>query len=80
MRTVALVLVDPSGALLGALPPVEFGTPWWQEVSEVVDAVAADVTVLRLLHGDRPAPPGGRRSSPTSPRCSGWSTRWRRGW
>ncbi|BCJ41726.1 hypothetical protein Aiant_23830 [Actinoplanes ianthinogenes] len=54
-----LVLVDPAGELLGALPPFSVASPWWQEVSEVVAAASADVTVLRLLHADRPAPPGG---------------------
>ncbi|MBB2942838.1 hypothetical protein FB565_002551 [Actinoplanes lutulentus] len=59
MRTVSLVLVDPAGVVLGALPPFEVVTPWWQEVAEVVTKAGVEVTVLRLLHGDRPAPPGG---------------------
>ena len=50
-----LVLVDPAGELLGARPPVEVSTPWWQSVGEL----AGRWQVLRLLHGDRPAPPGG---------------------
>ncbi|GAA2866378.1 hypothetical protein Acy02nite_38520 [Actinoplanes cyaneus] len=54
-----LVLVDPAGELLGALPPFTVDSPWWQETAEVVAAAGADVTVLRLLHADRPAPPGG---------------------
>ncbi|MEU4419741.1 phosphotransferase [Actinoplanes sp. NPDC024001] len=58
-RTVSLVLVDPAGELLGALPPFPVATPWWQEVTDVVAGAGVDVTVLRLLHGDRPAPPGG---------------------
>ncbi|GIE33137.1 hypothetical protein Ait01nite_061820 [Actinoplanes italicus] len=58
-RTVSLVLVDPAGDLLGQLPPFTVGTPWWQEVSDVVAAAGIDVTVLRVLHGDRPSPPGG---------------------
>ncbi|WP_229069849.1 phosphotransferase family protein [Actinoplanes sp. DH11] len=58
-RTVSLVLVDPHGAVLGALPPFPVVTPWWQEVTEVVAKAGADVTVLRLLHADRPAPHGG---------------------
>lgn len=58
-RTVSLVLVNPEGALLGALPPFPVVTGWWQEVGEVVAKAGVDVTVLRLLHGDRPAPPGG---------------------
>src|SRR5437762_2782055 len=35
-RTVTLVLVDCAGALLGALPPYEVPTPWWQDASDVV--------------------------------------------
>ncbi len=58
-RTVTVLLVDASGALLGALPPVEVSTPWWQGVGEISAAVGAQVQVLRLLHGDRAAPPGG---------------------
>lgn len=54
-----LVLVDPAGELLGALPPFPVESPWWQEVAEVVAAAGVDVTVLRLLHADRAAPPGG---------------------
>ncbi len=48
-----LVLLDATGAPLGALPPFHVGLPWWQEVSDVVAAVRArdgiDVQVLRLL-------------------------------
>ena len=58
-RTVSLVLADPAGQLLGRLPPFTVTTPWWQEVAEVVAGAGIDVTVLRVLHGDRPAPPGG---------------------
>ncbi|MEU4622262.1 aminoglycoside phosphotransferase family protein [Actinoplanes sp. NPDC023801] len=58
-RTVSLILVDPAGELLGRLPPFTVEVPWWQEVSDVVAAAGVDVTVLRLLHGDRPSPPGG---------------------
>jgi Phosphotransferase enzyme family len=53
---VTLVLVDPAGQVLGALPPFEVSLPWWQEVGEFA---RADRQVLRLLHGDRSAPPGG---------------------
>jgi hypothetical protein len=35
-RTVTLVLVDDGGALLGALPPYDVPTPWWQDASDVV--------------------------------------------
>ncbi|MEU4240283.1 aminoglycoside phosphotransferase family protein [Actinoplanes sp. NPDC026619] len=55
-RIVTLVLVDPAGRVLGALPPFEAALPWWQNVGEFA---RADRQVLRLLHGDRPAPPGG---------------------
>jgi hypothetical protein len=55
-RTVTLVLVDPAGEVLGSLPPLEAGTPWWQAVGEFA---TPDRQVLRLLHADRSAPPGG---------------------
>jgi hypothetical protein len=49
--------------VLGALSPVEVDLPWWQSAADVVDAVrlsfGLDVTILRLLHAERPAPPGG---------------------
>lgn len=52
-RLVTLVLTDGRGALLGALPPFEVATPWWQEVADVVEgareAFGLDVVVLRLL-------------------------------
>ena len=51
-----LILVDPAGAPLGALPPFRVEFPWWQAVGEVATGRRQ---VLRLLHGDRPAPPGG---------------------
>jgi hypothetical protein len=57
MRTVTLVLVDPAGEVLGSLPPFEVATPWWQEVGEIAERAGGQV--LRLLHGDRPGPPGG---------------------
>ncbi|MFC7244348.1 aminoglycoside phosphotransferase family protein [Catellatospora aurea] len=63
-RIVTLVLVDPTGTVLGALPPYAVDLPWWQDVSEVVTGArehhGVDVTVLRLLHADQPAPPGGK--------------------
>jgi hypothetical protein len=47
----------------GALPPFDVPLPWWQEIASVVagarDRYGVDLQVLRLLHGDRPAPPGG---------------------
>jgi hypothetical protein len=57
MRTVTVVLVDPAGDVLGSLPPFDVAAPWWQEVGEIAERTGAQV--LRLLHGDRPAPPGG---------------------
>lgn len=51
MRTVTVVLAGSAGAL----PDFEVSTPWWQDVSEFPPGVQ----VLRLLHGDRPSPPGG---------------------
>lgn len=62
-RTVTLALLDRRGSLLGALAPYQVNTPWWQEVEEIVAGArqhhGVDVTVLRLLGADRPAPPGG---------------------
>ncbi|UQU67070.1 aminoglycoside phosphotransferase family protein [Couchioplanes caeruleus] len=62
-RTVTLVLVDGRGGVLGALPPFDVEVPWWPEVGDIVAAVrdrhGIDVTVLRLLHTERPAQPGG---------------------
>jgi hypothetical protein len=58
------VLVSPAGVLLGKLAPVLVDVPWWPEVASVVRAVrqqhGVEVTVLRLLHAEREAPPGGR--------------------
>jgi len=62
-RTVTLVLLDAAGGLIGALPPFDVDVPWWQEAGVVVDGARArhgiGVQVLRLLHADRPHPPGG---------------------
>jgi Ser/Thr protein kinase RdoA (MazF antagonist) len=62
-RLVTLVLVDPAGEPLGALPPYPAEPHWWQEMPGIVDGARArfglDVTVLRLLTADRPGPPGG---------------------
>lgn len=61
-RSARLVLVTPSGDLLGQLPPVDVDTPWWQDAEAVVRAIRErdrlDVTVLRLLEGAGP-PAGG---------------------
>jgi hypothetical protein len=54
-RTVTLVLVNPDGELLGETEPFEAEVPWWQEVHDF----GPGLQVLRLLHADRPAPPGG---------------------
>src|SRR6266542_2791531 len=55
-RTVTLALIDPSGTVLGALPPFAVPSPWRQEVAEVVEGArrhhGVDVTVLRLLAAD----------------------------
>ena len=63
-RWAELVLLSPEGRVLGKLPPIAAGTPWWPEVESVVGAVRQhyelDVTVLRLLAADRPRHPGGR--------------------
>jgi hypothetical protein len=52
-RLVTLVLCDPAGTVLGALPPFEVAVPWWQEAGPVVEGArlhhGVDVTVLRLL-------------------------------
>lgn len=62
-RTVTLVLIDAGGAVLGALPPLALTAPYWQESADVVAGArhryGIDVQVLRLLHADRPHPPGG---------------------
>ncbi len=62
-RTARLVLVSGSGAYIGVLPPIAVATPWWQDTAPVVHAAreryGVDVVVLRLLHGERPQPPGG---------------------
>ncbi|MDY7086460.1 MAG: phosphotransferase [Actinomycetota bacterium] len=54
-RTVTLVVTGPDGAVLGQAEPFESAVPWWQEVGDF----GRGVQVLRLLHADRPAPPGG---------------------
>ena len=58
-----LVLIDDAGDVRGALPPFEVPSPWWPEVSEVVGGArrryGLDVTVLRLVASELPAPHGG---------------------
>ncbi|MEU6073302.1 aminoglycoside phosphotransferase family protein [Micromonospora sp. NPDC047074] len=62
-RLVTLVLVDAAGAPLGALPPFDVPSPWWQEVAPVVAEArrryGVEVAVLRLLTGEAPQPMGG---------------------
>ena len=62
-RIATLVLMGADGRLLGALPPLEVDTPWWNHVEPLVQAVQAryglGITVLRLLDAERPHPPGG---------------------
>jgi hypothetical protein len=63
-RTAALVLTTADGDVLGALPALPVATPWWQDVSPVIDAFRRahgfEATILRLLEAERAAPPGGR--------------------
>ncbi|MFF5078957.1 phosphotransferase family protein [Actinoplanes sp. NPDC000266] len=55
-----LLLIDADGTLLGELPPFETPVPWWQEVADFPERSGlTGLQVLRLLHGDRAAPPGG---------------------
>ncbi len=62
-RHAELVLVDPNGHVIGKLPPMLVGVPWWSEVASVVSAVrerfGLDVTILRLLSTDRYGMAGG---------------------
>ncbi|MEU9504821.1 aminoglycoside phosphotransferase family protein [Micromonospora sp. NPDC048170] len=62
-RIVTLVLVDATGAPLGALPPFDVASPWWQEVAPVVAEArrryGVEVAVLRLLTGAGPQATGG---------------------
>ena len=52
-RTARLVLVTPEGSLIGGLPPIPVKTPYWQDISPVVEGAKAhfgiDLIVLRLL-------------------------------
>jgi hypothetical protein len=62
-RRAELVLCGPGGAVLGRLPEVPVGTPWWQDVAPVVEAArdmfGLDVVVLRMLDSELPRPHGG---------------------
>ena len=59
-RLVTLVLCGRTGAVLGALPPFEVEVPWWPEALPIVERArelyGLDVTVLRVLGGERDAP------------------------
>ena len=63
-RTAELVLVTPTGELVGRLPAVPVATPWWQDVEPVVRAArdhhGVGVTILRLLDAELEQPHGGR--------------------
>ena len=58
-----LVLLDAAGRPLGALPPFEVSTPYWQDMRPVVagarERYGVEVAVLRLLSAQRPEPHGG---------------------
>ena len=81
-RHVTLVLCTPDGHVLGALPPYDVASPWWQETADVVAGAKAlygvDITVLRLLHVERRGRPATGGRSPTSRRSMShpaWSSR-----
>jgi hypothetical protein len=62
-RVVELVLVTPSGDVVGSLPPFPVATPWWPDAWPIVEAArelhGIDVVVLRMLRADGDAPAGG---------------------
>jgi hypothetical protein len=55
-RLASIVLVNKRGEVLGQLPPVRLGSPWFQEIRELIKLVAfqfgINVTILRLLEVD----------------------------
>lgn len=63
-RRALLVLITPEGELLGQLPELRVGVPWWSEVESVVSGAREQhglpVVILRLLSAERSCPPGGR--------------------
>ena len=64
-RLATLVLADPAGLVLGALPEMAIEVGWWPEAWPLVDLAleqhGLDVTVLRLLDApDSPVPADGR--------------------
>ncbi|MWB97299.1 aminoglycoside phosphotransferase family protein [Agromyces seonyuensis] len=64
VRTAVLVLVERSGAVLGALPEIGLSTPWWPDIGEAVEFVrrrdGVEVQVLRFLDAVSDGPSGGR--------------------
>ncbi|CAN5549159.1 hypothetical protein BH20CHL6_BH20CHL6_13680 [soil metagenome] len=62
-RSVRLVLVTPDGEPLGMLAPFPVATPWWQDAEPIVCGArqhhGVELTVLRVLEGELPSPPGG---------------------
>jgi hypothetical protein len=62
-RIANLVLVSPTGGLLGMLPPIELSGPYWPEshdvVSEVESRFGARIVVLRLLQTEPSRRSGG---------------------
>jgi hypothetical protein len=64
-RVATLVLVTSDARLVGALPPFEVDTPWWQDVAALLHAAREHhgpglrPTILRVLETERPSPPGG---------------------
>ena len=62
-RVVELVLVTPTGDVVGSLPPFPVATPWWPDAWPIVEAahelLGIDVVVLRILRADGVAPAGG---------------------
>lgn len=65
-RTANLLLVAPSGELLGMLPPLALACPFWPESADVVGEVEARfharVVMLRLLESDPSRRAGGEVS------------------
>jgi hypothetical protein len=63
-RVVELVLVTPTGDVVGSLPPFRVAPPWWPETGPIVEGARErheiDVVVLRIVRADQDAPPGGK--------------------
>ncbi len=62
-RVVELVLVTPTGDIVGSLPPFPVATPWWPDAWPIVEAArelhGLEIVVLRILRADGDAPAGG---------------------